>query len=58
MQRVKNRPSRRHGVIGPFVLRRLSRVDRSSLLVTTAVASTLLVGSLLAPAPAVAADND
>lgn len=38
----------------PDVLTRLAKVDRSSLLVSTALASTLLVGSLLAPTSAAA----
>lgn len=33
---------------------RLQRADRSSLLVTTALASTLLIGTLFAPTPSVA----
>ena len=38
----------------PTFLMRLQRADRSSLLVTTALASTLLIGTLLAPTPSVA----
>ena len=42
----------RPGAVRPDVLTRLNKTDRSSLLVSTALASTLLVGSLFAPTPA------
>ena len=44
----------RPGAVRRDVLTRLNKTDRSSILVNTALASTLLVGTLFAPAPAVA----
>ncbi|MGH6735654.1 MAG: autotransporter outer membrane beta-barrel domain-containing protein [Methyloceanibacter sp.] len=53
---MAGRPKRAHGT-QPQSLPRLARADRKALLLGTALASTLLVGSLLAPTPAAAVVN-
>src|SRR5512147_1351342 len=47
-------PLRRRSTVRPDFLRRLNESDRASLLVGTALASTLVIGTLFAPTPATA----